>query len=186
VTTGILLLAAGSSRRFGDDKRLTPMPDGRTLLDATLHILMTTGLPLLVCLGPGDLTLSTQLQTRDIPSRLCPRAGEGMGSTLADGVAALPTWDTVLIALADMPWIRHQTFLAVAAATGPGQICIPTHLGRRGHPVGFSSHFYPDLARLTGDIGARKVILGNTDKIRELDVDDPGIHRDVDYPRDVV
>lgn len=180
-----MLLAAGSGRRFGSDKRRARMSGGRELLDITIERLVSTQLPLLVCLGPNDTELALKLREQNIASHLCPRSGEGMGYTLADGVSALPAWSAVLVALADMPWIKSETYLAVAASTLTGQVCIPTYQGRRGHPVGFGSRFFGSLESLSGDFGARHLILDNPENVSELPVEDPGIHRDVDHPRDL-
>jgi len=108
-----------------------------------------------------------------------------MGYSLADGASALPAWSAALVALADMPWIKSETYLAVAASTLAGQVCIPTYRGRRGHPVGFGSQFFGSLERLSGDYGASRLILDNPEKVNELPVEDPGIYRDVDHPRDL-
>lgn len=186
MTAGILLLAAGSSRRFGTDKRRAKMPDGAELLETTLKRIVTTQLPLLVCLGPNDRELSLRLSKQDIAWHLSPRSEKGMGYTLADGAAAIPAWSAVVIALADMPWIKCETYLAVAAATQVDHVCIPTSQGRRGHPVGFGSQFFGSLECLSGDFGARRLVMDNPEKVRELPVDDPGIFRDVDHPKDLV
>lgn len=185
MTAGILLLAAGNSRRFGMDKRLAKLPDGERLLDATLKQILATQLPLLVCLGREDWELSLQLGAQGIAHHLCPRSREGMGSTLADGIAALPPWTAVLVALADMPWIKRKTYLAVTHTSRFDRICIPTHLGQYGHPVSFGSNFFSSMASLTGEPGGRQLILDNPARVKELPVNDPGILRDVDGPEDL-
>jgi molybdenum cofactor cytidylyltransferase len=57
------------------------------------------------------------------------------------------------------------------------------HRGVRGHPVGFALHHYDALAALDGDTGARALFASAP--VQLLDVDDPGIVRDVDTPADL-
>jgi len=182
VTVGILLLAGGSSRRFGADKRFAKLATGAGLLEATLERIQATGLPLLVCLRSDDADLAALLGERGVACHCCPNSGRGMGSTLADGISAAPPWAGVLVALADMAWIRAETYSHIANMTHPDAICVPIYQQRRGHPVGFGREFFASLARISGDRGARQVILDNPNHTIEVVVDDPAIHRDVDTP----
>jgi molybdenum cofactor cytidylyltransferase len=186
VNIGILVLAAGRAARFGADKRQALLPDGRTVLGATLANARASGLPLLVCVGSGDDALARHLLGRDIPCLRCSRAAEGMGGTLAEGVGRLPGWEGALVALADMPWIAPASFQAVAERVAKDCIVVPLCAGRRGHPVGFGSDFFSALAALGGDQGARQLLDAHPDRVRELPLTDEGIHRDIDLPSDLV
>lgn len=185
MTAGVLVLAAGRARRFGSDKRLARLPDGRLSVDALLDQLDTSGLPVLVCLGPQDGEIVTLLDARGFRHQVCERSGEGMGGTLAQGIMQVKSWNGVLVALADMPWIAGATYRAVADRLESGSICVPTFEGERGHPVGFGRKFFPELAMLGGDTGARSLLAKHPDKIREVPVEDAGIHRDIDTPADI-
>ncbi len=186
MTTGILLLAAGSSKRFVSDKRLSLFQEGRTLLDFTLKNITLSSLPLLVCLRERDTALEEKLSAAQIHCVKCHTASQGMGASLAEGIGKLPGWDGVLIALADMPWIKASTYNAVAAQTQPNSICIPTYQQQRGHPVGFGREFFSQLGGLTGDRGARTVVQDNAAAVMEVSVQDSGILRDVDRPEDIL
>lgn len=58
------------------------------------------------------------------------------------------------------------------------------HDGRRGNPVAFSRAHLPDLLRLTGDAGARSLL--QYYPVQLVEVDDPGIHLDIDRPQDLL
>lgn len=180
---GILVLAAGSSRRFGSaDKRRANMANGRSLLEATLQPIADSGLPYRVCLAEEDRA-HPPLQNQ--PIHYCENSGLGMGATLASGLGAVPPWDYVLIALGDMPWIGATTFRTIAETATREHIVIPVHAGRRGHPVAFGAAFFSALQNLSGDSGARSVIERRSAHVQELAVDDPNIYRDVDKPADL-
>ncbi len=120
----------------------------------------------------------------------CADAGRGMGASLACGVRAVrarhPAAAGVVVALADMPWVRPATIARVAAAVAGGAaVAAPFHGGHRGHPVGFGAACFDALAALDGDAGARDVVAAHGDALVRLDVDDPGVLRDVDTAADL-
>lgn len=183
MTVGILLLAAGYSRRFGADKRLLPLSDGRSLLQTAIDNVCRAGLPLLVCLRASDDELELALSGNGIQCTRCPESRLGMGHTLAHGVSSIKAaWSGVLVGLADMPMIHPDTYVRLAHQLGPGRIVVPTYRGRRGHPVGFDRTFYPQLEQLQGDRGARGVLATNPAAVLAIEIDDPGILTDIDLP----
>ncbi len=185
MTIGVLVLAAGRATRFGADKRHALLPDGRCVIDTTLANIRDSGLPFLVCLGEDDDEFIHRLDELKIQWLHCSRATEGMGGTLAEGVGHLPGWSGVLVALADMPWIAPTTYTAVAERLSASAIVVPVHEGKRGHPVGFGCEFYPALAALDGDSGARRLLDTYTARVAEVPVADAAIHWDIDVPGDL-
>jgi molybdenum cofactor cytidylyltransferase len=120
----------------------------------------------------------------------CADAGRGMGASLACGVRAVrsrhPGAAGVIVALADMPWVRSATIARVAAAVAAGAtVAAPFHAARRGHPVGFGAACFGELEALDGDDGARSVVAAHADAVLRLDVDDAGVLRDVDTAADL-
>jgi molybdenum cofactor cytidylyltransferase len=111
----------------------------------------------------------------------------GMGHSLASGARAAQDWDYLFVALADMPWVRPATLARLRSAMerhsdGAAIILQPVVDGRPGHPVGFSRAFFSALQQLRGDAGARAIVRANPSAIVPLQVDDPGILRDLDTP----
>ncbi len=179
---GALLLAAGFSRRFGSRKLAAGMPDGRPLIEHTLANLETALDHILIVSRPGAL------DDWEPGNRSLARfdgAEQGMGASLAFGVSRLSDWDGCLVCLADMPFIQPQTYALLAGQLAPDRILIPRHNDRRGNPVGFGSHFFPDLARLDSETGGRRIIETNKHFLREITVEDPAILQDIDTPEDL-
>ncbi len=185
MTVGVLMLAAGSARRFGSDKRRALLPDGRSLLQASADSVLAADLPLALCLRPGEEDLLQVLPPRSVLPLYCDSAGEGMGATLAQGVAQLPPWRGALIALADMPWIRPRTLLELASLLPEDGLCRPICGGKAGHPVGFGRAYFGKLAELRGDTGARDIVAANRQRLVLLECDDAGVLRDVDRVQDL-
>lgn len=184
MTVGVVLLAAGFSRRFGDDKRQQMISPGVSLLEHAVARALASGLPLRVSLREDDHALAAILRQRGVEVLSCSRAAEGMGATLAESVAALPpTWEAVLVALADMPDVQVDTYRALAREASPAHILVPEHAGQAGHPVAFGARFYRELRELAGDAGGRGVMASNSAAVRRLPVSDAGILRDIDTPQ---
>ena len=184
-----ILLAAGEGSRFGGDKLLAPLPDrdlpGLLGVRAALHLVEAIPDSIAV-VRPQDAALSAALSSAGLRVVPCADAGNGMGATLACGVSATAGAEGWVIALADMPWIAPATIRSIADAVASGaDIAAPRHRGSRGHPVGFSRAHRDALALLTGDAGARSLIERNADCVTWIDVDDPGVLRDVDTPGDL-
>jgi molybdenum cofactor cytidylyltransferase len=135
---------------------------------------------------PGDDRLPPLLEAAGLRVVVNERAADGMGSSLACGVAAAPDAAGWVIALADMPFIRADTVSAVARALGSGAVvAAPSHAGRRGHPVGFAAAFRRELEALSGDRGARSLLARHADRLTLVPSDDPGVLRDVDRRQDL-
>ena len=132
-----------------------------------------------------DSDLTEVLQGLGCEIVINENAEQGMGTSIAAGVAATPAASGWLIALGDMPSIRVDTMVAVVDALRNGaRIAVPAMACKRGHPVGFSAKYSGRLQSLSGEIGAREIIKADADFVEEISVDDPGIFADIDTPSD--
>lgn len=186
--TGViaLVMAAGASRRFGDaDKRISALPDGRTLLAATVESLRPEFSDIRVVIGADDTPANLNLPGA-VPVIRAPNAVRGMGSSIADAVRTLEgeQADAVAICLGDMPWIRADTLNGLRQEATEDGIVRPTHQGQPGHPVLFGRAYWAELGQLTGDEGGRHLIRQYPTQCRLLPVDDPGILADLNHPPD--
>jgi molybdenum cofactor cytidylyltransferase len=85
-----------------------------------------------------------------------------------------------------MPWLRPDTIAKVAEAVRNGApLAAPYHAGQRGHPVGFGKAFRVELSALGADEGAKSVVAAHQSALVRIEVDDPGVLRDVDTPQDL-
>ncbi len=184
--TGILL-AAGSSRRFGSgaQKLLATLPDGRTVVQAAAaNLLQACGR--VIAVTRRDERLMRALDDAGCHVIVNPHADEGMGTSIAAGVAASADASGWLIALGDMPFIQPATMRAILDA--PAQqdgIVIPVFAGHRGHPVRFARRYEQALRQLSGDRGARSVLEQYPSEVVELATTDAGVIADIDTPADL-
>jgi molybdenum cofactor cytidylyltransferase len=186
-----LLLAAGRGARFdasGQHSKLLAPIDGIPVACHAASRLSESCQHTLAVIRPGADELRTWLERFGCIVVECPDAHSGMGHSLAWGVAhAIRRFDpkALLVMLADMPFISSATIRRVASTAGhPKALTAPTYQGKRGHPVLFGSEWFEALGRSSGDRGA-EAVLRNPAGLTLLEVDDPGILRDIDRPEDL-
>ncbi len=177
---GCIVLAAGSGKRFGSDKRKAGFGDS-TLLEHTLgNIAPAFGKRILV-LRAGDETLGNRFAA-DWQVLLAADAGKGMGHSLAAAMACTSGWKGAVIALADMPFVLTSTYRAVRVRLTADNLVVPYYREQRGNPVGIGRRYFAELARLQGDQGARVLLQQHAAAVLRVEVEDPGILRDIDTP----
>jgi molybdenum cofactor cytidylyltransferase len=176
-----ILLAAGSSRRFGADKRLHPLPDGTPMALASARRLAAVCTRTIVVIRPDDTALASLLTGEGVETVVCVKAAQGMGHSLSSGAAASADAGGWLIALADMPCIQPASYRAVLDALQHGaRMARPIHGGQMGHPVGFGAEYFSALLALTGDQGGKAILDADPAVLVACPVDDPGVLKDVD------
>lgn len=176
-----ILLAAGSSRRFGSDKRLRPLPEGTPMALASARRLAAACSRTIVVIRPNDTALASLLAEEGLETVVCNEAEQGMGHSLSTGIAASADAAGWLVALADMPYIRPGSYLAVLEALNCGaSMARPGVSGQMGHPVGFDARHARQLLALTGDQGGRSVLEADPAGLVVCPVEDPGVLQDVD------
>lgn len=181
-----IVLAAGSSSRFGRPKPLLPAGD-RTFLDTILGTLREAGVETVrVVLGAraGEILAATRLADAEVV--INPEPERGMIASLRCGIRALPR-GTGGFALwpVDHPLVRPGTVVALAArfeARGGTRIVVPIHDGSRGHPVLFPRATIPELLDAPDAEGARAVVRREPGRVDEVVCDDPGVVADIDTP----
>ncbi|WP_449434138.1 nucleotidyltransferase family protein [Pseudomonas putida] len=178
-----LVLAAGRGVRFGSDKRRATLADGRSLLAHSVERARSVFDDVRVVLREGECgeDFGLPADCRVIDS---PQAASGMGHSLAAGAGALldSQAQAVAILLGDMPWIAPATLRCLAEAATASTIVLPRHAGQQGHPVLFGRDFWPALAQLSGDEGARSLVQAQRACCVVMEVEDAGVLRDVDRP----
>jgi molybdenum cofactor cytidylyltransferase len=182
--TGILL-AAGKGTRFGSQKLLARLKDGRYVVEASATNLLAAVGRVIAVTG-RDERLMRVLDDCGCQVVVNERTAEGMGTSIGAGVEASLAADGWIIALGDMPFIEPATIKKIKLALEEGAaIAVPTHEGKRGHPVGFARQYGDALCALEGDAGAKKIIDANIGLARMVEVSDAGIFADIDVVGDL-
>jgi molybdenum cofactor cytidylyltransferase len=181
-----VLLAAGSSRRFGSVKLLAPLQNGIALgLQSALN-LRQAGIPVVVVVNPAQTALTQLYQTYQFATLINAQAQQGIGASIAAGVRATQHANGWLIALADMPFIQAETLAQLwqVLITGAALVA-PCYQGQRGHPVGFSAAFKTALVALNQDQGAQRLLQQQQAPLQLIQTQDAGVVLDIDTPGDL-
>jgi len=112
----------------------------------------------------------------------------GMGESVSLGVRATADAEGWLILPGDLPLIRPASLRAVAQALCQKSVVLPRYRQLSGHPVGFSRRWFPFLAALDGDVGARTVVKAARacGEVLDLTLADPGVTHDIDTVADLL
>ena len=177
----ILIPAAGSaSRMLGADK-LMELVDDQPLLRRQALIAMPLA-PVIVTLRPSD-PRRTMLVGLSLIVLEVPDAATGLSASLR--AAAETTATALMILPADMPELTEADLATVIAAFQQAPDTIhrgASSSGTPGHPVILPASYLPEIAKLSGDEGARSILARHVANLVPL----PAAHAttDLDTPED--
>jgi CTP:molybdopterin cytidylyltransferase MocA len=187
-SAGIVLLAAGEGRRYGDIKQLATIY-GEPMVRRAARTALATGAAVTVVIGAH--LEAVQLVLEDLPLQLIHHRHwqEGMGSSLAAGIRALlslqPAATGALFCLSDQPTIgaamlsrllqRHQEAPDRILATDQGETI--------GPPALFPRDCFDTLLAWSGTRGAQALLQREAARVETFAF---GPLVDVDTPADLL
>jgi xanthine dehydrogenase accessory factor len=187
---GVVVLAAGSSRRAGPVNKLLQPLDGEPLVRRTVRAALGARLgPCVVVLGHEADAVRAVLADLPVTFVVHGAHATGMGGSIGAGIAALAVREVTaaMVVLGDMPFCASATLAQLAAVHTPSTQHLPIvpvagagEGRRRGNPVIWPRQAFPALQALEGDTGARALLVRAGGAVLEVPVDDPGVLRDVD------
>ncbi|RTL59764.1 MAG: nucleotidyltransferase family protein [Hyphomicrobiales bacterium] len=178
-----IVLAAGRSSRMGHFKLLADVGGEPMLRKVVRAALEAQAQPVIVVTGNEADAVRQSLSGLDVAFVHNPDFALGLSTSLKAGITALPAGVAgALVMLGDMPLLeaRHLEFLL--AAFEPGRIVVPVRGGRQGNPVIWPRETFAPMADLSGDAGAKKLLSAFAANVREVEMPDDAIFRDIDTP----
>jgi molybdenum cofactor cytidylyltransferase len=177
---GGLVLAAGAGTRFGGAKQLADL-EGVPLLEHAIRAIAATPVGrLVVVLGAEAEEIQAHVDLHGAEAVVCSRWDEGQSASLACGLAELSDCEAVVVTLGDLPRMSTEAIRRVIAARGEAEAVRATYNGKPGHPVLLERALFEPLRNVSGDHGARNVLLSSN--TLEIPCDDLGGGEDVDTP----
>jgi CTP:molybdopterin cytidylyltransferase MocA len=181
---GGLVLAAGAGTRFGGRKQLAEL-DGRPLLEHAVRAMTNSPVGrVVVVLGALVDEVTATVDLHGAEPFTCERWDEGQAASLACGLAELKDCEAVVVTLGDQPRMSPDAIGRVIGARGAGAAAVrATYWGAPGHPVLLERDLFDAFRDVTGDHGARNLLLSVP--VRDVPCDDLGGGDDVDTPAEL-
>lgn len=183
-----VILAAGASRRLGQPKQLLRYR-GETLIHRSVRLAHAAGLaPLQVVVGHRGREIAAALGEFGAAAAVVtnPDWRQGMGGSLARGIASLPpATAAALVLVTDQPQVSAAllgVMLERYRSDGTTLVACRYASGALGVPALFARRHFAELAALSGDRGARALFARHAAVLAAVSF--PAGDRDVDTPAD--
>jgi len=181
------VLAAGMSRRMEGKNKLLEDFGGKPLVrHAVEAALGSKASPVIVVTGRDDVAIEQALAGLDVRFVNNPDFADGLSSSLKAGIRAVPeACAGAIICLGDMPRVSSALIDRLIDAFAPergAMIVAPARNKQRGNPVLWAQRFFPELLKLEGDMGARKLTNFYDEGLFEIEIGDDSAFADIDTP----
>lgn len=185
---GIIVLAAGASKRMGQSKQLLPV-NGEPLLLKTVNAAMNSALQnIIVVLGANEKAHRALIADLKVAIVHNERWESGMGSSIKAGLKSLltlrPSLGGVVILVCDQPLLTAYHILELIAGhlQTSKPIVASGYAGTMGVPVFFQKAYFKNLMALGDEQGAKKIIEEHPDDVAMIDFPQGAV--DLDTPED--
>ena len=184
-----LILAAGASKRMGEQLKLLLDVGGEPMIHRTVRNV--------VAFAPVETIVVTGYQAEGIEAALArlpvrfvrnPLYEQGQPTSVAAGVRALTApCEAVMVVLGDQPMLTPDDMRALIAAYEglvEHSILVPHHQGERGNPVVFAARHIPDVVSGGINVGCRRLIETDGDAVARPEFVTEAYTTDCDTPED--
>ncbi len=186
--TGIIILAAGNSSRFGNTKQLLPFK-GKTLLKHTIEEALDASPQLTVVVtGAQADEISREIKSENVEIVFNKDWQQGMASGIVLGVRTAiklnKDVEKLIIAVCDQPFVSSGVFqqLFQKQNNSGKHIVASAYADTIGTPALFTEGYFDALMGLKGDHGAKKLFETYGDDLATVDFPDGYI--DIDTRED--
>ena len=188
---GIIILAAGESKRMGSPKQLLSF-DGSTLLARVAKTACESMThPVIAVLGAHAEKIRPTLNIPGITVVNNEDWQEGMASSIRKGLSSMmelyPQVDGILILVCDQPYLNPDLIKVLIDAQRDAGLpaAAASYSGKLGTPALFHKSLFSVLMLLSGDTGARKMLERMRENVVKVDFEmgDVDIDTQADYER---
>ena len=173
-----ILLAAGQSKRMVGENKLVKKIQGIPLIKHSVkNILASSVDELIIVLGYQKEIIEKLIDKNNKIKCVFNKDFEsGMASSIKIGIDNLSDkTEAFFICLGDMPMVNHDIYNQLIKSKDNKEIIVPTYKEQQGNPVLFDKSMKETVMNITGDVGAKKILELNKDKILKLEINDQSI-----------
>ena len=183
---GAIILAAGQSKRMGQNKMLLPFAGSTVIQTIVSEVAATSARDVVVVTGYESEKIAAALQ--GYPARCVFNPDYAQSEMIVSIQAGLRVINdhlqAALIVLGDQPRIRHDLVQRIIAACEPETLIVPSYQHQRGHPILIDRALWADILALPSTATLRDFIRSHEDRIRYVEIDSDSVLRDMDTPAD--
>jgi len=173
-----ILLAAGQSKRMDGENKLTKEIQGTPLIKHSVKNILASSIDeLIVVLGYQKEIIEKIIDKNEKVKFVFNKNFEnGMAFSIKTGLNHLSKkTEAFFICLGDMPMINHDIYNQLIKSKDNKEIIVPTYKRQQGNPVLFDKSMKEKVIDVSGDVGAKKILELNKDKILNLEINDQSI-----------
>ena len=173
-----ILLAAGLSKRMGGENKLTKKIQGIPLIKHSVKNILASSInELIIVLGYQKEIIEKLIDKHEKVKFIFNKDFEsGMASSIKVGINHLSdNSEAFFICLADMPMVSSNIYDFLIKSKNQKDILVPTYKGQQGNPILFNKSMKEKIMSIDGDVGAKKILELNKDKILNLEINDQGV-----------
>ncbi len=184
---GIIILAAGSSKRMGKSKQLLRIGN-EMLIQRSVRIALSTSMkPVVIVLGSGEDEHRKALDGSAVEAVVNTKWQSGMGSSLKVGLSAIKKnrqIDAVIVMVCDQPLLstNHLITLGEQYIATRKPIVASYYAGTTGVPALFDKTLFDEIETLSDKEGAKKLIVRHPNETIGIAFPEGSI--DLDTPED--
>src|SRR6476646_10538550 len=195
MSVAAVVLAAGGSARFRKPKQFV-LFQGETFIKRIVAAATEAGCaPVVVVAGEDSTQITSELTRFRVTIAMNPDWQSGLGSSIVVGIRhamnLAPELDAAVLLACDQPFVTVGvlTQLIQLRLTSGKSIIVSAYAETIGIPALFDRSCFPDLLRLKGDSGAKKIILARPHDVvsfdfpaGEIDIDTAADYEKLDQP----
>ena len=191
IEIAVILEAAGNSTRFGSNKLLHIMDDGRPMASCVMDAVCEAESMLRESQRSGVKGIHKILVTQyeevaalapDFDTVMNERPDLGISHSMQLGIKAAGDADAYMFCVCDQPFIRPETIrrLIDEYKKGTAGIVSLSWQGEMRNPKIFSSKYRHELLSLSGDTGGRQIIAKHADDLSLIEASSEAEVKDID------
>jgi molybdenum cofactor cytidylyltransferase len=184
----VVIVAAGESKRLGTPKQLLPYQGGTLLNRLIANLKQATDFPIFLILGASSEKIIKEISATDFSITINENWQEGMASSIRLGIQVaqknVPNLEGIMLVVCDQPFIAVANIQALIKLQKNSNLPIAAsyYANILGTPALFHKSVFPDLLKLSGDVGAKNIIQQRGTEVAKLHFEEGLV--DIDTPED--